>query len=291
MFRSWYLGRWFAIPIYVHPTFLLLPVLALLENPGGGLIGGAFMVVLILAVFGCVLLHELGHALMARYFGIGTADITLYPIGGVARLNRMSEKPSEELLIAVAGPAVNVAIVALLTPFVLLTAASGVLHGGLGLAGPLSLGALLGKFILSLWLANGVLVVFNLLPAFPMDGGRVLRALLSMGLGQLRATDIAAKIGMLMAAGLAVLSYFANNPMLILVAGFVVFAGQQELHALRHREALRAATPSEESLLAQEPVPAAREAGFTGFVWDRDGHVWVKWQNGQPVAAYWGHTE
>jgi Zn-dependent protease len=291
MFRAWYLGKWFAIPIYVHPTFLLLPILALLQNPGGGLLGGVFMITLVLAVFGCVLLHELGHALMARYFGIGTADITLYPIGGVARLNRMSEKPREELLIAVAGPAVNVAIVALLTPLVLLALGSGVLRDGLIVAGHLSLPALLAKFVFTLWLANGVLVLFNLLPAFPMDGGRVLRALLSMRLGQLRATDIAAKVGVVMAAGLMVLSFFVGNPMLLLVAMFVVFAGQQELHALRQRQARSQAVLAPGGALAAEQASVARPTGFTGFIWDQNGHVWVKWQDGQPVAVYWGRTE
>src|SRR5437868_11263817 len=111
MLRSWKLGNAFGIGIYVHWTFLLLPALIFLQNLGpGGIDLALFAVGLVLAVFGCVVLHELGHALTARRFGIGTRDITLYPIGGVARLERMSEHPVEEIAIAIAGPAVNVAI-------------------------------------------------------------------------------------------------------------------------------------------------------------------------------------
>src|SRR5262245_34997323 len=112
MGRSWKLGTAFGIGLYVHWSFLLAPALVLMNNWAHGLEAAALAVGVVLAVFGCVLLHELGHALMARRFGIGTRDITLYPIGGVARLERMSDSPLEELAIAVAGPAVNVAIAA-----------------------------------------------------------------------------------------------------------------------------------------------------------------------------------
>src|SRR5258707_8546492 len=105
MLRSWKLGTAFGIGIYVHWTFLLLPAWILLNNLGSGLPVAVYLVMFVTTVFGCVVLHELGHALMARRFGIATRDITLYPIGGVARLERMSEKPLEEFLIAVAGPA------------------------------------------------------------------------------------------------------------------------------------------------------------------------------------------
>src|SRR6516225_5228716 len=102
MFPSLKLGRYFGIPLYVHSTFLLLPAWVLLNNRGAGLAAALFSLVLLVTVFACVVLHELGHALMARFFGIGTRDITLYPIGGVARLERMSDKPGEEICIALA---------------------------------------------------------------------------------------------------------------------------------------------------------------------------------------------
>src|SRR5207249_1137622 len=126
MLRSWKIGSAFGIPVYIHPTFLLAPLLALMGNGATrSLAGAVFVIAMVLALFGCVLLHEFGHALMARCFGIRTRDVTLYPIGGVARLEGMSEKPNEELLIAIAGPAVNVVIAALLTPIAILAIFSG----------------------------------------------------------------------------------------------------------------------------------------------------------------------
>ncbi len=157
---SWKLGRIAGIDLFLHPTFLLI----LLPGMTGGL--SAFFIV---ALFGCVVLHELGHALMARRFGIETLDITLYPIGGVARLQRMPRAPGAELLIALAGPAVNFAIVAGLLGLELL-----------GIGGMES-DSSLGAFLAGLMLVNLILGLFNLIPAFPMDGGRVLRALDRLG--------------------------------------------------------------------------------------------------------------
>ncbi len=176
MFRSWRLGTAFGIPLYLHPTLLLLPALVLYGETGNGWFNALMMTVLVGVVFGCVLLHELGHALAARGFGIPTRDITLYPIGGVARLERMSERPIEEMLIAVAGPAVNLVIACLLLPVVVfayhllanLDALTFHLDDGLGL--------LAAKFTVLLMAFNVALMLFNLLPAFPSDGGRVFRA-------------------------------------------------------------------------------------------------------------------
>jgi Zn-dependent protease len=295
MLRSFRLGSLFSIPLYVHTTFLLLPLWVLLNT---GFAGVTAALPLVAAVFGCVVLHELGHALMARSFGIGTRDITLYPIGGVARLDRMSERPAEELLIALAGPAVNLAIVLLLSPFVMAAAGTGLLHGDGAVA-------VLARFTAGLCLSNLVLLVFNLLPAFPMDGGRVLRALLSAGLGLLRATEIAAAVGMvvavLMGLGGILLPPPFNNPMLVILAAFVYFAGQQELLALRRREAQRrmAALEPVPVVVTVEPAPGGplpappgrRDPNFTGFVWDPSYRAWVQWLNGRPVDLPWGPTE
>ncbi len=301
MLRSWRLGKLFAIPIYVNPTFLLVPVLVLLQTPGGPLTL-LFALALALSVFGCVLLHELGHALMARYFGIGTLDITLYPIGGVARLTRMSEDPKEELLIALAGPAVNVVIAILLTPFLLLLGGAAVLEGALPAANHSLLLGLVLPYLFYLWASNIALVVFNLLPAFPMDGGRVFRAVLSMMVGHYRATEIAAKVGLVMAVLLGLLALWSGNFMLILVAGFVAFAGQQELFMVRHRARAQMPhsldEPPSESFDAEpaaplrtfEPTYRPSQPDFSGYTWDQHYQVWVKWHNGQPIDAFWGEV-
>jgi len=199
------------IDLYIHPTFLLVLLFP------GVLAGGPLSVLLVLAVFGCVLLHELGHALAAQQFGIRTRDITLYPIGGVARLERMPRAAGAELVIALAGPAVNLAIAAGL-------ATLGVLAGG-----ELALGTALGTMGAELLAINIVLALFNLLPAFPMDGGRVLRALLCGWMSRARATSIAARTGRVMAVLLGTVGFvLTENVMLIPLATFVFFASRAE---------------------------------------------------------------
>jgi len=255
MSRSLFLGTPFGIPLRVHWSFFLLPAYVLLGSVGLGLAGMLFSQVVLFTVFACVLCHELGHALMARSFGIGTRDITLYPVGGVARLESTGSRPQEELWISLAGPAVNLAFFLLLAPLALT----------LSLAG-----GVLSQLVTAVWLANGILVAFNLLPAFPMDGGRVLRAVLQGTLGKLRATEIASRVGLVMAGLIGLAGMFTGTLSLVLVACFVGFAGQMELPALRHAEAERRAAP----------------VGFTGFAWDRDAGVWVRWVDGRPVEVY-----
>lgn len=294
MFRSLKLGKLFGIPVYIHPTFLLLQLWVLVSNWGAGLAEQVFWQLLLVAVFGCVVLHEFGHALTARRFGIRTLDVTLYPIGGVARLEGMSERPLRELAIALAGPAVNVVIALLLTPFAL----QAVLGGGLAddaLSGRTP--SVAGKFALMLWWSNVWLVLFNLIPAFPMDGGRVFRALLASVLGHLRATEIAAGVGLVTAGLLAVVPYllapvlnFRPSPMLLLVALFVAYAGRQELTAVRWRAARRRTAP-EGDVPPDDAAPRpAPPAGFSGVLWDGRYGVWVQWHHGRPVAS-WGQVE
>jgi Zn-dependent protease len=289
MWRSWKLGSAFGIDLYFHWSSLLLPALIIFLNWGqGGLPLAAFLLLLVLGIFSCVLLHELGHALMARQFGIRTRDITLYPIGGVARLERMSDRPLEEICIALAGPAVNVVLAAALTLFLLGTASvipvGQLLQGSFG-----------GSLLFGLLFANIMLAVFNLIPAFPMDGGRVLRALLAVGLGQLRATEVAAVVGLVLAlVGGPLLAYRFNNPILLLLSAFVLFAGQQELAALRHREAQRRAEvldalPADDEVIDAEPLQP--RMGFSGFTWDGNSRVWVVWRDGRPVATIGSQSE
>ena len=217
---SWKLGRVAGIDLFLHPTFLLVPLYILTR--GGGLFGLAFAALL----FGSVVLHELGHALMARRYGIPTADITLYPIGGVARLERMPRSAGPELLIALAGPAVNLAIAAVAWP---LLALCGVVLPWVEMLEILSA---------MVWINIGLLL-FNMLPVFPMDGGRVLRALLSGWVGRLRATEIAAGLGRVLALVGGVIFLLNGNWPQVFVAGFILVAGTYELWSVRMEESRR----------------------------------------------------
>jgi len=217
---SWKIFTAFGIGVYLHVTFLLL---ILLWTINFGIPAG----LMVLALFGCVLLHEFGHALTARRFGVRTRDITLLPIGGLARLERIPTEPLKEFLIAVAGPAVNIAIAGLLYPL-------GLAVGWGEVSGlmPTSLGR---GFIGQLLLVNLFLALFNFLPAFPMDGGRVLRALLAMRLDYLRATRIAVAVGQALAFGMGVVGFLTPNYNLLLIAFFVYLGAAQEGFIVQHR--------------------------------------------------------
>lgn len=225
------LGRIANIPIRVHWTFSLLLLFIGVSYffASGTLAGAASGIVFILAIFGCVLLHELGHSLAARQFGIGTKHITLLPIGGVAALERMPKRWTQELWVAIAGPLVNVAICAALIPWLLIT---GVTPAEFLL--PVSMGGSLAAHLL---VANAVLVVFNLLPIFPMDGGRVLRAFLASTGDHRWATNVAARIGQGAAVLLGILGLF-YAPLLLVLAIFVIFAAEGERRAVSLRSDL-----------------------------------------------------
>ena len=185
---SWKLVTVAGIDVYVHGTFLLLIAFVAFGDLVAGQ-GVAAMVrgtLLVLAVFATVVLHEFGHALTARRFGVRTRDITLLPIGGVARLEKMPDEPAQQLLVALAGPAVNLAIAMLLFGLVRL------LDGSVGIE---SVRHASGPFLTQLMWINVSLAVFNLLPGYPMDGGRILRAVLAMRMAPERATQIAARVG------------------------------------------------------------------------------------------------
>ena len=227
---QWKLGNFAGIDVYVHATFLLLigwvGYSHWLENQ---LWSEVFSGILfILALFACVVLHEYGHALTARKYGIKTRDITLYPIGGVARLERMPEKPVEELWVALMGPAVNVVIAAALFTFLYLTNSLV----------PLSdLTVASGSFLERLMMINISLVLFNLIPAFPMDGGRVLRAFLAMRMDYVRATQIAATIGQGMALLFGLIGLFGNASLLF-IAFFIWIGASQEAGMTQMKNAI-----------------------------------------------------
>jgi Zn-dependent protease len=238
------LGRFAGIDVFVHWTFALLiayvvGIVLAADRPLADAVG---VVLLVLATFACVVFHEYGHALTARRFGVPTKDITLYPIGGVARLQRIPEAPPQELAVAIAGPLVNVAIAAVIA--VVLVAS------GVGIGPPQSLLDPDAAFWSNILWINVILVVFNLIPAFPMDGGRVLRALLATRLPYVRATKIAAGVGQAMAIGFAIWGVMGGGILLLVIAFFVFIGAQQEAAATTMRTAIRG-IPVSQAMLTQ----------------------------------------
>lgn len=215
------LGKIAGIGLFVHWTFSLLILFIVYTNykAGQNSIQILWSVLFILCIFLTVFMHELGHALTAKKFGIKTKDITLLPIGGVAQLERLPEKPSEELMVAFAGPMVNIVLALITSLFISLPNTSQ------EMVAQLENGVNAGNFFLNFYLVNIILAFFNLIPAFPMDGGRVLRALLSYKLERHQATKIAARIGQALAIGFVLLGFY-SNPFLIFI-GIFVFMGAQ----------------------------------------------------------------
>lgn len=294
---QWKLGTFAGIDVYVHATFLLLI----------GWIGYSHWlqygtiakvvdgILFILLLFLCVVLHEYGHALTARRYGIKTRDITLYPIGGVARLERLPDKPIEELWVAIMGPAVNVVIAAILYTYLSLSR---------GLVPVTDLTVASGSFLARVMAANVILVLFNLIPAFPMDGGRVLRALLAMRMDYVRATQIAANIGQ----GLAFLFGLAGlfgNPFLLFIAFFVWIGASQEASMVQMRNSIsgipvthamqtkfETLSPSDRLervvnlILAgsQQDFPVVQDGQWVGVL-TRDGFIKALSQHGQNILV------
>jgi Zn-dependent protease/CBS domain-containing protein len=223
---SYRIARVAGIDVRLHVTFLLL--LLFLGWQGyqqGGPVAALASVLFVTLLFLCVLLHEFGHAFAARYYGIRTPDITLLPIGGVARLERMPENPMQELVIAIAGPMVNVVIAIVLWFALGMPVTNAAFH--------IYDDSARGMFA-DLLNVNVMLVAFNLIPAFPMDGGRMLRAILAFWIGHAKATLIAARVGQGIAVIFALVGLFGipgfahSNPFLIFIAMFVFMGAQQE---------------------------------------------------------------
>ncbi|NWG32993.1 MAG: site-2 protease family protein [Chloroflexi bacterium] len=295
---QWKLGRFADIDVYIHATFLLIL----------GWVGYSHWLMhrdwvevfkglgFILALFGCVVLHEYGHALTARKYGIKTRDITLYPIGGVARLERMPDKPIEELWVALMGPAVNVVIAAILFAVLYLTDS---------LVPLTDLTVASGSFLERVMTVNISLVLFNLIPAFPMDGGRVLRALLAMRMDYVRATQIAANIGQGMAFLFGFIGLF-SNPFLLFIAFFVYIGASQEASMVMMKNSIsgipvtramltdfRTLDPSDtlarvvDLILAgsQHDFPVVDVAGRVAGILERDAFMRALTQHGQSVSV------
>jgi Zn-dependent protease/predicted transcriptional regulator len=220
---SWKIGEFAGIAVYVHSTFLILVawITFVYWNAGHSIRAVILGVMFTLSLFACVVLHEFGHALMARHYGIRTKDITLLPVGGVSRLERIPDQPKQEFYVALMGPAVSVCTAILL--FLALRLA--------GVSVPVSSISLsnwtAASFLTRLMIANVTLAVFNLVPAFPMDGGRIFRALLARYAGHEKATTIAAGVGRGLAVLFALLGLF-TNPFLVLIALFIWIGASQE---------------------------------------------------------------
>jgi Zn-dependent protease len=229
------IGKFAGTAVKIHITFILfLAWIAFSAWSRGGPAAALDSTVFIVLLFACVVLHEFGHIAAARRYGIGTPEVTLLPIGGVASLQRLPSDPNQELVVALAGPAVNlviglvlIAIVGSVHPYEL----TQIDNPNLSLIGRLAI-------------ANVFLAVFNLIPAFPMDGGRVLHALVAMRVGGPRATEIAARIGQALAFGLGFLGLF-GNPLLVFIAIFVYIAAAAEAQMSAAHEALKGVSVGE----------------------------------------------
>ncbi len=228
------------VPVRFHFTFVLLAVFLVaigLEGPSG-----AEAAIYVLALFSCILMHELGHALVARHYGIGTHEIVLFPIGGVARLER-NPKPREELWIALAGPMVNLAI------------AAALIGGAAAMSGSVDWNSVFarksGSLMGQIAAGNLLLALFNLLPAFPMDGGRILRSMLALRMGEDNATAVAARAGRALAILMGLFGLISGNFLLVFVAFFVYLGAAQESAAVLGR-----------SLTQGIPVSAAMVTDF-----------------------------
>lgn len=252
------LFTWFGIPVFLHWSFGLIFLYALWIAYANNLdaLNTAWLMGYFAALFGCVLLHEYGHALTARRYGVRTQDIILTPIGGIARLERMPEKPVQEFLVAIAGPMVNVVLAALLyllgkllfegdrwTLFTWVLEQNMVFGGEsedldvLEETGITPSGLL--YYLPVLLLTNIALVVFNLIPAFPMDGGRIFRALLAMRLGRVRATQLASWMGQGIAVLFVVVGLWKNAFTLALIGIFVFTTARAENNMVRLDALLR----------------------------------------------------
>lgn len=275
------IARIWGIDIQVHWTFLLILVYGAFIYSQGSTnvaVGAVYGVIVILLLFVCVILHEFGHAITAKYFGVNVPHITLLPIGGVAQLERMPRRPMQEFLIAIAGPAVNFVLAILLLPVALLAVGLSARSGAVsttvsGLMAAMQSPSLTG-LVIYLAVTNVLLGVFNLLPAFPMDGGRILRSLLALRLPYVRATRIAVLVGRGMAILFAIWGISGGGIFLLLIAFFVYVGGRGELEAVESRYILKDFTARQalnkdaRALYTSEPISRAVDYIMTTYQGD-----------------------
>ncbi|MEY8021372.1 site-2 protease family protein [Muriicola sp. SD30] len=273
---SLFMGSYSGIKVFIHWTFWIIIgwIFMMHYQMGHGWTEAIQGVLFILVLFACVVLHEFGHALMAKEYGIPTRGITLYPIGGVASLHKMPDKPAQELAVALAGPAVNFVIAGVLYIFLYvndqLLPISEIDH----MSGD--------NFWFNIMVANVILAVFNLIPAFPMDGGRVLRALLSFNMGKLKATTIAARVGQFLAIVFVFLGFFSSFWLVFIGLFIYLGAGAEEVResaksALTGYTAMDVLIQKYTCLLPEETLEKAlqllRNTQEQGFVVEENGQV------------------
>jgi Zn-dependent protease len=240
--KSLTIGRIQGIDIKLHPSFVLIALWVVYQwgfRQNSGIVGTLYGLVLVLAIFLLVLLHELGHSMMAHEYGLRVRDITLVPFGGIARIEQMPSRPRAEAMISLAGPLVNLAIALLLLPVLLMV---GLANGNDSVHDFARLGlgdVSLTGFLFYVLLANLTLAVFNLLPAFPMDGGRILRAGVTPFMGRQGATTVAVAIGATLGLLIGILGLLSGEYLIVLVMAFVVLAAIAEGRAVRLEESMR----------------------------------------------------
>jgi Zn-dependent protease len=290
MMRSWTVGRISDIDVRLHPTFAFVFLWVLIDwrrvGAGNSPSSVIFSVILVLLIFACVLLHEFGHAFMARQHGVRVHDVSLSAIGGVARMEQLPEASRAEVLIALAGPAANFAFIIAMAPIVLF---GGVLSGLSSLEDyattvfePSPLGLLT-----TLLYANLLIIVFNMLPAFPMDGRRVFRAALTTAVGREIGTRIAVVVGEAFAVVLLLFSIFvAQSVILVLLSIFVMVVAYGEERAVRVESAMRRMRVGQFALwdlggiAPDQPLANALRGGLRDITVTEGGRVvGILWRN------------
>ncbi|WP_339920990.1 site-2 protease family protein [uncultured Flavobacterium sp.] len=275
------IGKVAGVGLFIHWTFSLLIAFIVFINyrTGYNALQILWSVIFVLCIFVTVVMHEFGHALAVKNYGIQTKDITLLPIGGLARLDKMPEKPIEELVVAFAGPLVNI-LLALITGFFITFPENAEV-----LAAQLSTGVNASNFSLNFFIVNIVLAVFNLIPAFPMDGGRILRALLAFKFRRHVATRIAARIGQFIAMGFIFLGFF-SNPFLIFIGLFVIVSAQMETEHAASKFILKGFKVREVlmkqylSIDVNEPIKTA-----IALLLDSQSKIFMITENNEPVGT------
>ncbi|MGB3328087.1 MAG: site-2 protease family protein [Thermomicrobiales bacterium] len=299
-FRAYHVGRLFGVDVNVHPTFLLVFLWVVYQwgiGPHGGLVPFVLGCLFVVAIFFSVLLHELGHGAMAQHYGIRVLDITLWPFNGVARIEQSPDSPRSELMVSVAGPAMNLALCIALLPAVLLIGTA---------LGPDSLvpgGELYGEmtpatFLSYVAITNLFLFAFNLFPAFPMDGGRVLRAALSPSIGRERATQIAVMLGTILAGIMIVVGILTRSIPVGVMGAFVLIAAQAEGRVVRVESAMRKLRVGSYALWdmggvsPERPLTFALRGGPRDMVVTEGGYVLgMLWRTDLLDALQGGHGE